>query len=288
MNGNSWTGRNGAPLGSGARFGLMGILNVTPDSFYDGGKYQQPDAALTQAAILLKSGADILDIGAESTRPGHAGVSVLKEEERLLPVLEVIREKHPSAVISVDTRHADTAARALELGAQVINDVSACAEDPDLLDVLAQYKPGYVLMHGGFPEHPRDARAVLDSVAEFFELNLKRLTDAGLPEDRVALDPGIGFGKNVLENQALLAHVDEFQKIGRPLLIGLSMKTFFGDLLGLPLDERGESTAIASAIIWEKGVFWHRVHNVAQVRNALYLAQALAGVPLAPAAREIC
>lgn len=180
----------------------------------------------------------------------------------------------------MDTYHADTAAAVLAQGAHIINDISACRFDPGLLDVLVQYKPGYVLMHSqGRPEVMQRAPRYDDvrrEVREFFERELSRLVRAGLPEDRIVLDPGIGFGKTLEHNLTLLAHPGDWLELGRPVLMGLSMKSLFGGLLGLATDERGTATQVATALLWRRGIFWHRVHEVAATRRSLLLAGALA------------
>lgn len=258
----------------------MGIINLTPDSFYDGGRYREPAAALEQARALCAAGADILDIGAESSRPGAQPLPAAEELARLAPALTAIRQALPAIPLSVDTVHAATAEAALDLGADIINDVSGCGVDPELAAVVARRRPGYVLMHSrGRPPDMQAAPAYTDVCAEvraFFAHGLARLTAAGLPVSNIVLDPGIGFGKTLAHNLALLAHMRDFLDLGRPLLAGLSMKSLFGDLLGLPVAERGASTQTASALLWERGVFWHRVHDVAGARNALRLAAAFA------------
>lgn len=277
-----WIMMGGAALIPATPFGVMGILNLTPDSFYDGGRHSTSNAALKQALALWDGGADMLDIGAESSRPGAPPLTLEEELDRLAPVLQAVRERLPDIPVSVDTVHAATAAAALDMGAVVINDVSACRADPELTDVLAERKPGYVLMHSqGRPPDMQTAPCYADvcrEVYDFFERELNRLVAAGLPEDRIVLDPGIGFGKTLAHNLALLVHVKEFLEFGRPLLVGLSMKSLFGELLGLPIGERGMATQTASALLWERGVFWHRVHDVTGVKEALRLAAAFAGV----------
>ena len=277
----AWVVAGGRELKPGTPYGVMGILNLTPDSFYDGGRHDTGKAALAQAQALRDAGADLLDIGAESSRPGARPLEPGEELERLVPVLCAVREHMPGLPVSVDTVHAATADAALGMGALVINDVSACRADPELTDVLVERKPGYVLMHSqGRPPDMQAAPHYADvcrEVREFFGRELDRLVRAGLPEDRIVLDPGIGFGKTLAHNLALLAHAGEFLEFGRPLLVGLSMKSLFGELLGLPLSERGAATQTASALLWERGVYWHRVHDVAGVTGALRLAAALAG-----------
>lgn len=274
-----WHVRGGRALVTPAPFGVMGIVNLTPDSFYDGGAHATAEAGLAHALRLHGEEADILDLGAESSRPGARGLTPQEEQARLLPVLAALQRKAPGATLSLDTYHAGTAAAALELGVGIINDISACAFDPELLDVLVQYKPGYVLMHSsGRPETmQRDPRYadVRREVRDFFERGLNRLAAAGLPEDRIALDPGIGFGKSLEHNLELLSHPEDWLCLGRPVLMGLSMKSVFGDLLGLPPQARGAATLAAAVMLWKRGVFWHRVHDVAATRQGLRVAAAL-------------
>ena len=191
----------------------------------------------------------MLDIGAESTRPFAAPVGAEEETARLLPVLQSLREARPEAFLSVDTFRARTARAALEAGADVINDVSACAWDPELLDVIAEYRPGYVLMHSqGNPQEMQVAPRygnVVEDVLTFFEQKLELLTAAGLPEDHIVLDPGIGFGKNREHTKALLQGIERFASLGRPLYVGLSRKSLFREILGL---ERVEVAGCARAL----------------------------------------
>ena len=274
----TWTLAGGRVL-CPAPWCLAGILNLTPDSFSDGGRWLDPQQALAHGLSLLADGAGMLDLGAESTRPGARPISPTEEQARLLPVLHALRREAPEALLSVDTRCADTARRALEAGAAVLNDVSACGADPVLTEVLAAFKPGYVLMHSqGEPQTmQRDPHYtdVVEEVYTFFARQLERLTRAGLPENRVVLDPGIGFGKRAEHSFALLRHLDRLAALGRPLYIGLSMKSLFGTLLDLPLAARGEPTLQATALLAARGVRYHRVHDVAGARRALRLVQAL-------------
>ena len=278
----TWYVKGGRALKTPSPFGVMGIVNLTPDSFYDGGVHHMPPAGLEHALTLLEQGADILDLGAESSRPGAAELPPDEEIQRLAPVLMGLRHQAPWATVSVDTYHAATAAAVLEQGAVIINDISACAFDPGLLDVLVQYKPGYVLMHSqGRPQtmqHNPRYEDVRREVREFFERNLARLVRAGLPEDRIVLDPGIGFGKTLAHNLELLAHPEDWLGFGRPVLMALSMKSVFGGLLSLPPARRGAATVAATALLRARGVFWHRVHHVADARQALAVATAFGGV----------
>ena len=274
-----WHVGGGRALVTPAPFGVMGIVNLTPDSFYDGGAHATAEAGLAHALRLRDEGADILDLGAESSRPGARALTPQEEQARLLPTLVALRREAPGATLSLDTYHAATAAAALELGVEIINDISACAFDPELLDVLVQHKPGYVLMHSqGRPETMQQAPRYADArreVRDFFERGLNRLVAAGLPEDRIALDPGIGFGKSLEHNLELLAHPQDWLSFGRPILMGLSMKSVFGGLLGLPASRRGPASLAATAVLWGRGVFWHRVHDVAATRQGLWAAAAL-------------
>lgn len=274
-----WRVLGGRALPASAPFGIMGIVNVTPDSFFDGGEHMQVKQAVAHALRLRDEGADMLDLGAESSRPGARSLSADEELRRLLPVLCRLRAVASGICISVDTYHAATADAVLRCGASVINDISGCVYDPALLDVLVQHRPGYVLMHRqGRPATMQNAPRYDDvrrDVMEFFDQMLNRLVRAGLPEDRIVLDPGIGFGKTLEHNLTLLAHAEEWLTFGRPVLMGLSMKSLFGDLLGLPVARRGAVTQTATALLWQKGIFWHRVHDVAAARQGLTLAAAL-------------
>lgn len=262
-----------------APYGIMGIVNLTPDSFYAQSRSQDPDEALRRSLAMLENGADVIDLGAESSRPGAAPVSPQIEIERLLPLIGKIRKAAPSAVISVDTYHAATAAAVLEEGADIINDISACSFDPELLDVVAEYKPGYVLMHcqgtpGTMQLNPSYADVCCE-VAIFFETMMNRLVSRGLPEENIILDPGIGFGKTMEHNLALMRGTKPWEHLGRPSLMACSMKSVFGDLLGLPTEERGTATLVATALIHAAGYRWHRVHNPLEARQSLCLVQAL-------------
>lgn len=277
----SWTIAGGRLI-KPAPFCLAGIVNVTPDSFFDGGAYASPEQAIAHGLALLDQGAHMIDLGAESTRPGAAPLGATLEEAcaaeaaRLMPVLSALRAARPDAVLSVDTCHGLTAHKALVLGAGVINDVSACERDPSLLEVLVSHKPGYVLMHGGDKGGTSHAAGDLDTVTDrvlaFFESRLADLVRAGLPEANIVLDPGVGFGKTNRESVRLLHDTERLLSLGRPLYVGLSMKSLFGELLGLPPTERGGATSVAAALLAARGVHYHRVHDVAAAAVALRIA----------------
>lgn len=262
-----------------APFCLIGILNITPDSFSDGGTYLHPAQAVTHGCRMLEEGAQMLDLGAESTRPFAKPVPEAEEHDRLLPVLTALRARCPQAVLCVDTFKAATAAAALEAGADIINDVSACAFDPGLRDVLAQYKPGYVLMHSqGNPATMQIAPkyvSVIDELLHFFEVHLTMLVQAGIPEQAIVLDPGIGFGKNKNHTLTILRNIEKLLIFERPLYVGLSRKSLFKEVLGLELHQREEATHLAVALLAARGVQYHRVHDVAGCAQALRLVKAI-------------
>lgn len=271
-----WRGLGHRPLGVGDDYGIMGILNITPDSFSDGGQCPDALAACARVQELWTAGAHVIDIGAESTRPGAVPVPPEVEQARLLPVLEALATHCPQVVLSVDTRNGDTARLALERGAVIINDVSGLRHDPAMLEILAHYRPGYVLMHSkGEPVTMQTAPHYDDVVVDVqrcFEVGLRKLIRAGLPEDRIALDPGIGFGKTPDHNLRIIQHLPELMRFGRPLVVGVSRKSLFAKILNLPVHARDNATATACALLYERGAQWHRVHDVAVTREALELA----------------
>ena len=279
----TWT-TSGGGSPDGAPYLVAGIVNVTPDSFFDGGRHAEARDAVAWGMRLAREGAHIIDVGGESTRPGADALEAGEELRRVIPVVAGLRgeleaQGLPSA-ISVDTYKAEVAAKALEAGATIVNDVSACRFDPALADVLAQHKPGYVLMHSldkpaDMQRDPKYADVVTDIVA-FFEERMAALVSTGLPETNIALDPGVGFGKTLEHNLAILRAVERFMDLGRPIYIGLSNKSLFQGLLGLELDERGPATQIATALMASRGVRVHRVHDVAATLRTLHVVRALA------------
>ncbi|AGW12229.1 dihydropteroate synthase [Megalodesulfovibrio gigas] len=282
-----WEIRDGARLGP-SPFLVMGIVNITPDSFSDGGRFLEPAAAVMHGLALAARGADILDLGGESTRPGSDEVPADEEWRRLEPVFELLQDAPPARglVLSVDTWRAETAARALAAGAAIVNDISACRFDPALVDVLVQHQPGYVLMHAqGRPKtmqqnpHYDD---VVDNVLRFLEERLAALVRAGLAESRIVLDPGIGFGKTVTHNLALLAGLERLAVLGRPVLMGLSRKRFLQGFVPADApDEAARATALqlatqaATVLAARHGARIHRVHDVAQTRQTLDIVAAV-------------
>ena len=264
-----------------APFKLMGVINVTPDSFSDGGAFIEPDAAVTHGKRLIAEGADILDIGGESTRPGADPVSEDEELRRVLPVVERLVAEELDARISIDTTKAAVARAALELGAEIVNDVSAFRLSPEMATVVADSGCDCVLMHMlGEPRTMQREPRYEDVVAEvkaFLEERLAFATGEGIPEDRVWLDPGIGFGKTIEHNLELLRRLDELVAIGRPIVIGTSRKSFLGKLTGRDVAERLAATIATNVLALERGATIFRVHDVAEVGDALKVAAATVG-----------
>lgn len=263
-----------------APFFIAGVVNVTPDSFYDGGRHGDASTGVAHGLILAGQGADILDVGGESTRPYADPVSAEDELQRVVPVVRELAAADTGAVVSVDTYKAAVAAQALDAGAVILNDVSAFAFDPELLDVIGQYRPGYVLMHSlGRPETMQDAPRygdVVDDILAFFESRLEVLDKAGLPRDHVVLDPGIGFGKLLEHNLAILRGLERFKTLGLPVYMGLSNKSLFKGLLNLEVEERQNATQAATAVTAMKGAAIHRVHEVELARQTLTIVHQMA------------
>ena len=266
---------------------IAGVLNVTPDSFYDGGRHENRDAAIARGREILAQGADILDVGGESTRPFSERVDCRQELDRILPVIRTVHAEFPDRPISVDTYKAETARQALEAGAVIVNDVTACGLDPELAEVLVQHQPGYVLMHTqGRPEDmQKDPKYddPVEDIAAFLETELNRLVRRGLRESRIVIDPGIGFGKRLKDNLAILRNIERFFRLGRPVYIGQSNKSLWQKLLGLGPEQRQNATQVATALLAEKGVSIHRVHEVELTRQTLTIVREL-GKPTQEAA----
>jgi dihydropteroate synthase len=258
----------------------MGVVNVTPDSFSDAGVNLQPDDAVASARQMIEDGAAIVDVGGESTRPGARPVSGEEELRRVLPVLEAVARELP---VSIDTAKADVARRALELGVELVNDVTALRGDPRMAGVVAESGAYVCLMHMlGEPrtmqQDPRYDDVVAD-VKAFLEERLARAVDAGIAEERICLDPGIGFGKTVEHNFELVRRLDELVALGRPIMVGFSRKSSLGKILGDAQARTGPlSASIAAAVAaYERGATILRVHDVREHVEALTAAQAVAG-----------
>lgn len=258
----------------------MGILNVTPDSFSDGGQLPTPDAAVERGVRMVEDGADILDVGGESTRPGSDPVAAGEEIARTLPAVEGLAKEVPGVPLSIDTRKSEVARAALEAGATIVNDVSAGA-DPAMFQAVASSGAGMVLMHmQGNPKTMQEEPRYDDVVAEvgaYLETRAAAAVAAGIPREAICIDPGIGFGKTLEHNLALMKHVDTLVKLGFPVLVGPSRKRFIGTLLEAEAEDRLEGTAGAVAWLAAAGVHVVRVHDVAEIGRVLRVVDAIAG-----------
>jgi len=257
----------------------MGVVNVTPDSFSDGGLYLDPEAAVAHGRELADAGAEILDVGGESTRPGADPVSSEEELRRVVPVIR--RLSGSRSRISVDTSKTSVAAAALDAGAEIVNDVTALRGDPGIAELCAERGAIVVLMHmlGEPRTMQRDPRYddVVAEVKAFLVERLQAAVAAGIAEDRVWLDPGIGFGKTGAHNMELLRRLGELRELGRPLVVGTSRKSFIGKLDGSPADGRLGGTIASSVLAAAEGADVLRVHDVAEMRQALTVATAILG-----------
>jgi dihydropteroate synthase len=257
----------------------MGIVNVTPDSFSDGGTYFSPDQAVAHGLRLAAEGADILDIGGESTRPGAAPVSAAQEIERVLPVIAALAAA-VDVPISVDTTKAEVARQALAAGAEMVNDVSALRFDPEMGDVVAAGRVPVVLMHMlGTPrtmQHDIHYQSLIDDIRRFLEERIEYAASVGIPLENIIIDPGIGFGKSIeKDNLSILKNLAAFTALGRPVLVGTSRKGFIGKLLDTPVHEREEGTAATVAIAIYNGAHMVRVHDVKKMKMVATVASAI-------------
>lgn len=258
---------------------VMGILNVTPDSFSDGGCFEHIEKAMQHAREMIRQGALMIDIGGESTRPGAAEVSEAEEMQRTIPVIERLRQEW-NGLISIDTKKAGVAEAALRAGADIVNDVSGLTADTEMISVCARSHCGVVVMHmQGSPETMQKNptyHEVVSEIRAFFEERLATLTAAGIQKERICFDPGIGFGKTLEHNLTLLKHLDQLVPDGQPLLLGVSRKSFFAKLCDAqqPTD-RDAATAAATALARQQGVMLHRVHDVKGNLDALRICEAM-------------
>jgi len=254
---------------------LMGVLNVTPDSFSDGGNFYDPDRAVKHGCDLAQQGADILDIGGESTRPGSQPVSEEEEIARVGPVVRELKKILPDTLLSIDTSKASVAAMALEAGADIINDVTAGRGDPAMMATVASSAAGFALMH--MQGTPRSMQAdpsyshVVRDVKEVLQERMNAAIRAGIQKDRLVLDPGIGFGKTLEHNLHLIAGLPQFHDLGVPLLLGVSRKRWIGDLTGRPVDQRCAGSLAGAAACLERGAHILRVHDVSETRDLIQI-----------------
>jgi dihydropteroate synthase len=260
---------------------IMGILNVTPDSFSDGGCFSSPEEAAERAIEMAEEGADIIDIGGESSRPGSLKISAEEEINRIIPVIKVLRAKNKGTVVSVDTYKSEVASRAVMEGADMINDISGGTFDPVIMNVAAESGAAYVIMHmNGTPENmqtnPQYSTAgVVSDIKAFFEQRIQAALSAGIKKEGIVLDPGIGFGKTLGQNFEILESLNVFCSLGFPVLIGTSRKSFIGKMLNAEPDERLFGTAATVALSISKGASIVRVHDIKEMKDTAVMAYAM-------------
>ena len=258
----------------------MGILNLTPDSFSDGGELPTLESAVARGIRMVEAGAGILDLGGESTRPGAREVPVEEEAARVLPVLEAL-VREVAVPLSVDTRKAEVARRALDAGAAIVNDVSALTHDPEMAGVVAERRAGLVLMHmRGTPADMGERAVYRDLVEEVggeLEASVARAREAGVPDAALVLDPGIGVAKTPAQSFRLIRELERLGELGFPLMVGASRKSFLGALLQVPPRRRVTAGAVVAALAWERGARVFRTHDVEATVHALRTARAVAG-----------
>jgi dihydropteroate synthase len=257
---------------------IMGIVNVTPDSFSDGGKFFDHDSAIKHCIKLYNDGAAIIDIGGESTRPNAAEVSIEEEIRRVVPVIMGLKKQRPEIIISVDTRKAQVAAAAIEAGADIINDVSGLEHSPEIADIAAQNNCGLILMHmRGNPENMQDSenlvyRDIVEEVIGFLNKAAEKAVERGVKKENIILDPGIGFAKDVPQNLLLIKEINRIRGIGFPVLVGHSRKSFIGKLLNRDkTEDRFAGTMGVSLFLAAQGVEILRVHDVRETKDALQM-----------------
>jgi dihydropteroate synthase len=273
MTARQWQLAHGRHIELGAKAVVVGILNVTPDSFSDGGLFQAAETALVQARRMVGEGAEIIDVGGESTRPGAAAISAGEEQDRILPVIEALA-RSGDVLISVDTYRADTARLAVAAGAHIVNDVWGLQREPDIAEVAARTGAGLIVMHTG-----RNREKLPDVIADqfaFLEKSLDIARRGGIADDHIVLDPGFGFAKETAEeNLDLMARFSELHALGFPLMAGTSRKRFIGTVTGRDAADRAAGTAATSVILRLKGAHLFRVHDVAINVDALAFADAM-------------
>jgi len=259
---------------------IMGIVNTTPDSFSDGGYYLNREAAVHHALRLLHDGADIIDIGGMSTRPGAAEIEPEEEKNRVLPVIEEIRKLRPEALLSIDTTRASVAEAALERGVQIINSVRALEDEPELGHLAAQCGAGLILMHSSgtseVMQNHTNYWKVPDAQISYLKKQASKALELGVQRESIAVDPGFGFGKTLEQNLTMLQKLEEFKSLGLALLVGLSRKSFLGQISGIEeAAQRDGITHVAGALAYMKGARMLRVHDVAGARHSLQLLEGL-------------
>lgn len=258
---------------------VMGVVNVTPDSFSDGGLYASHEAAITHALALMDQGAHVIDVGGESTRPGAQAVELSQELERVIPVIEGVLARRPEAIISIDTTKAEVTHQALKAGALMANDISGLGFEPELAAAVAQHKAGLVLMH--IQGTPRTMQAnphyddLIDEVTRYLHERVELAQRFGVSEQQVIVDPGLGFGKSVAHNYTLIRELGRIAQLGRPILLGPSRKSFIGAITGKPAQQRRWGTAATVACGIFAGAHIVRVHDVEEMAEVVLVAQAV-------------
>ena len=255
----------------GKRTYIMGILNMTPDSFSDGGKYNTLEKGIERALQMIEEGADIIDVGGESTRPGYTPVDEEEEIRRVIPVIERL-SKISDVIISVDTMKANVALRALEAGAHIVNDVWGLQKDPKMAEVVAKYKAGVVMMHNSILAEYDD---VVKSVIDFLKKSIEIAEKAGIERNQMIVDPGIGFGKTLEHNLEVMNRLEELKVLGLPVLLGTSRKSMIGKVLNVDVEDRLEGTAATVAVGIVKGVDIIRVHDVKEMSRVAKMTDAM-------------
>jgi dihydropteroate synthase len=267
----------------GERTLIMGAINVTPDSFSDGGAFFHRDRAVARALEMVEEGVDIIDIGGESTKPGSKGIDPQEELSRIIPVIKKVASKTDTP-ISVDTRRARVAREALDMGGHIVNDVSALRHDPEMAEVVASHKAPVVLMHMlGTPETMQQNIhyvSLISDIMQYLKESMDLAHKAGVDLNKIIIDPGIGFGKTVDHNLAIIKHLDQFKVLGRPILIGTSRKSFIGKVLNLDVGEREEGTMASLTASILNGAHIVRVHNVRNTVRVARIADAIKGVSI--------
>ena len=261
---------------------VMGIVNVTPDSFSDGGKFFSPEVAISHASKLISQGADIIDIGGESTRPGAEQVSESEELKRVIPVIEKIRTDNPTILISIDTTKASVAKHAVEAGADIINDVSGLSFDNNMIGIVESFNIPVVIMHmKGNPQNMQlnpEYKDIVNEILDFFKMKITIAIQSGINRSMIILDPGIGFGKTVEHNFELLSRLNEFNVLELPIMIGPSRKSFIGITLDLPPEDRVEGTAAAVSAGVMNGASIVRVHDVKSMKRVVRIIEKVRNV----------
>ncbi len=259
---------------------IMGILNVTPDSFYDGGRHGETAAAVDYGLEMIKKGAGIIDVGGESTRPGAAGVEAGEEIKRVVPVIKGIREKDTCIPVSVDTYKKETAEAALSAGADIINDISGGNSDSAMMEFAGKSGAGYVIMHiQGTPGNMQEAPAysdkgVVSDIKDYFKERISAALGSGIKRESLVIDPGIGFGKTAGHNLEIISSLDAFREFGVPVMTGVSRKSMIGRITGKKADKRIYGTAASVAVSVFKGADLVRVHDVEEMKDAAAMAEA--------------